>query len=327
MESGSRQPPRRTEGPIPGPDFDPGYTEPVHQTTVVQTGRSGSRASWGAIFAGTIVALAVMMTLNLLGLGVGLLSINPAQEDDPLAGLGTGAVIWWVATWLLALIVGGLIAGRLSGPVRRLGGALHGVVAWGLVSIIVFWGLSTGIGAVVSTTVQTTRQVLELAGRGASTAVSGSSGLVEELDLEIGSTLRQEAREVLREAGIPENVIEVEMAEVENALRSLLRIAVDDQRELDRQTIVDVLARETTLTRAESQQLARRWEQEFGNAEQTISRIGQRIGRQARQTAGAATDAVGTAAIIAFAVLLLGGFAAAIGGWAGTRREPDVVVT
>jgi len=49
--------------------------------------------SWRAIFAGTVAALSAMLILNLIGMAVGLWSIKPTEESNPISGLGTGAVI------------------------------------------------------------------------------------------------------------------------------------------------------------------------------------------------------------------------------------------
>jgi len=66
--------------------------------------------------------------LNLLGAGIGLTSVNPATEPDTMEGLGVGTTIWWVVSNLIALFVGGLVAGRMAGFVNLIDGALHGTV-------------------------------------------------------------------------------------------------------------------------------------------------------------------------------------------------------
>jgi hypothetical protein len=71
------------------------------------------RVSWGAVFAGLVVALVI--TLRQFGMGIGLGAINPAGE--PL-GMGTGAAIWLGITTLIALFVGGWTTAKLAGSVR-----------------------------------------------------------------------------------------------------------------------------------------------------------------------------------------------------------------
>jgi len=48
------------------------------------------RISWGAIFAGAVVAVVLGLLLNLLGLGIGLSTFEVGNGDDTLGGLGTG---------------------------------------------------------------------------------------------------------------------------------------------------------------------------------------------------------------------------------------------
>ena len=42
----------------------------IHPTTVIGDGAAKRRISWGAIFAGTLIALVVQLLLSLLGMGI-----------------------------------------------------------------------------------------------------------------------------------------------------------------------------------------------------------------------------------------------------------------
>src|SRR5689334_10248687 len=76
------------------------------------------RISWGAIFAGVVIALAVQLVLSLLGIGIGASTIDPLSEQNPGKGLGIGAAVWFVISSLLATYAGAWVAGRLSGAPR-----------------------------------------------------------------------------------------------------------------------------------------------------------------------------------------------------------------
>src|SRR5256714_12650325 len=102
------------------------------RTTSVETSRSFdrpfARISWGAIFAGAIIALATQLLLTLIGTAVGLATLNPATGQNPSSTtLGIGAVIWLVISSLLSLFLGGYVAGRLGGTFN---GWLHGLATW-----------------------------------------------------------------------------------------------------------------------------------------------------------------------------------------------------
>ena len=46
-----------------------------------------NRVSWGAIFAGVVVGLVVQVLLTMLGLGIGVATLNPVTGDNPAARL------------------------------------------------------------------------------------------------------------------------------------------------------------------------------------------------------------------------------------------------
>src|SRR5690606_15487636 len=70
------------------------------------------RISWGAIFAGTVAALSVQLLLTLLGLSIGMWAVDPSAGQQGFQGLGIGAAIWALVSFIIALYVGGWIAGR-----------------------------------------------------------------------------------------------------------------------------------------------------------------------------------------------------------------------
>ena len=119
-------------------------------TTEVNMDVNAKRIAWGAIFAGALIMLVVMLLLSLLGLGIGLGSINPASEQQPMQGLGMGAIIWWVLSNLIAVFIGGYVAGKLTNVDFKGSGLLHGVIAWSMYTVISFYILTTTVGAIFS---------------------------------------------------------------------------------------------------------------------------------------------------------------------------------
>ncbi|MBA3659522.1 MAG: hypothetical protein H0W67_07990 [Gemmatimonadales bacterium] len=105
---------------------------------------TGFRLSWGAVFAGLVVATALQVVLTLLGTAIGLAAWDPG---DSARGLGIGAGIWAIVSILISLFVGGSTTGRLAGILTRKDGALHGVLLWGLSTILTLWLLASGVSA------------------------------------------------------------------------------------------------------------------------------------------------------------------------------------
>jgi hypothetical protein len=108
-----------------------------------------TRISWGAIFAGTVVALVAQLLLTMLGLAIGLTIIEPPSGQTPWQGVGIGAGIWWMVSALISLFLGGWTVGRLAGMPLRQDAILHGIIVWGLITLISFYLVITGAGAVI----------------------------------------------------------------------------------------------------------------------------------------------------------------------------------
>jgi hypothetical protein len=123
--------------------------QPTHSHEVVPFDYF-KRISWGAIFAGTLVAIVLEITLSLLGVGIGLGIVNPATDENPLGTIGLGAGIWMALSALISLFAGGWIAGRFAGFPRKYVGALHGITVWGLASLVSFFLMTTAMGSLIS---------------------------------------------------------------------------------------------------------------------------------------------------------------------------------
>lgn len=133
-----------------------------------------SYVDWGAILAGTVVAVALSAVFTAFGAAVGLGSISA----EPGEGLGFGSVIlaglFIVVTMVLAYMAGGYIAGRMR---RRVDGAspeesaardgIHGLAVW---------GVGTVIGSIILASAVT--GTLNAAGSAASAAVEAAGSAV-----------------------------------------------------------------------------------------------------------------------------------------------------
>ncbi len=124
------------------------YNAPVH----ARPETAGKSISWGAILAGALLALVVQLMLSVLGIGIGASTINPLSEQNPADGIGTGAAIWFVVSSLIALFAGGWVAGHLAGVARNSDRALHGILTWGLTTLVTFYLLTTAIGGLIGGT-------------------------------------------------------------------------------------------------------------------------------------------------------------------------------
>lgn len=107
------------------------------------------RISWGAIFAGAIIALVTQLALSLLGASMGLGTGDPAAEGQAFAGIDTAAGVWMAISSIVALLVGGYVASRLAGMPDRTDGVLHGIVTWGLVTLAAAFFTTVTLGGML----------------------------------------------------------------------------------------------------------------------------------------------------------------------------------
>lgn len=135
-------------------------------------GRPGS-ASWGAILAGVMVSLAVLVTFSFLGAALGLGLTDPTS-DQPFEGVGFGLGIWAILTLVLALAAGGFVAGVLA--VR--GGFMHGLSVWATTTVALLVALTLGIGAAIGAAGSVLGSVGSAIGGGASTIASTAGDAV-----------------------------------------------------------------------------------------------------------------------------------------------------
>ena len=129
--------------------------------------------AWGAVLAGVVVALVTQLLLNMLGLGIGIATLDPGTGDNPsAASLSIGAGIWWTLSGIFASLVGGYAAGRLSGRPKEATAAWHGLTAWAFTTLVIFYLLSSTVGGVLGGVYNTVSGALGGVGRTAATTMS-----------------------------------------------------------------------------------------------------------------------------------------------------------
>lgn len=274
------------------------------------------RISWGAVFAGFILAFVVNLSLNLLGLGIGIGTVDPMQQDAVSGGLGTGAIIWYVLGVIISLVLGGWVAAHLSGIPDRLSGMLHGLLAWCIFTVFTLYLLTTAIGSAIGVTGQIAGQALSLAGQGVSAvAPEVGSAVQQEFDQSgIIQNIKQEVEQMAQ--GAAENP-----EQLEETINKIFSEGGEPIIEEDRQVLANVIAEQTNMSETEARSSADRWINQYQEARQEFDQLKQNTEQKARKVAEDATSAVSTAAIAAFFGLLLGAIAGAGGGAMGRPKE------
>lgn len=294
-------------------------TVPVSTTPLPQP--VPMKLSWGAIFGGAVAALAIWLMLYALGLALGLSAIDPNQPDSARSsGIFTG--IWGLVAPLVALFVGGMVASRGAGPATRLGGATHGLVMWGVTTLVGAWLVMNMLSAVVGGVASVGKTAAQ-AGAGAISAAAGQAGQAGDaasaLGLDANSAL-QPVNDRLRAEGKPE----VTAAQLQAAAKDVVQEGVQSG-QFNRALLVSNIAQNTALSQQDAQEIASRVETQFnemkGKAGEKLQTAANAVGTGALKAA----DASGKAFWGIFGALFLGMISAVLGATTGvSRRQKDV---
>ena len=134
-----------------------------------------NRIAWGPVFSGVAIALVTQFVLNMIGVGVGVASLQPDTTSNwAVANLSLGTAIWWTVSGILASYCGGYAAGRLSGdPVESTAG-WHGLVAWAATVLVLVSLVSAGSGMAMSGMLGTTNTNAYTRGQAAAPAATAT---------------------------------------------------------------------------------------------------------------------------------------------------------
>jgi hypothetical protein len=266
-----------------------------------------NQISWGAVFAGATIALVTQIILNMVGVGVGLSTIDVAAGDTPSAGsLSIGAGIWSVISGIVAAAVGGYIAGRLSGKASQSTTAYHGLIAWAVSTLIVVYLLSSAASGLFGGTLSTASSALKGAGKG----VGGSL-----------QTAMQTAAPSLNNMSDPMAAIEKNVrgasggqdpAALREAAATAVRAALSGdpaQQAAATDKAADALAKAQNISLDEAKAQVAQYQQQY---RETIAKTKE----QAKQAADTTAKTVSRGALFGALALLLGALAAFFAGQA-----------
>jgi hypothetical protein len=255
-----------------------------------------NKVSWGAIFAGVVVGLVVQVLLTMLGVGIGVATLDPGTGDNP--GVSTFSIvtgIWYVISGIVAAYTGGYIAARMSGKTVATSGALHGLTTWAFTTLLVLYLLSTAVGGIVGGAFSGITNALGGLGR---TAAQTAAPLIAE------SNPLDAIENQVRATGTDPEALN---AAATNALRALVTgDEADAEAARDQAAQALATARNIPLDQAEQQvaEMEERYQQTVDQAQ-----------RLAAETADTAASVLSTGALLAFVALVLG----AAAGWLGGR--------
>jgi hypothetical protein len=256
---------------------------------------SFNRVSWGAVLAGVMVALVTQLILNLIGIGIGAASFDPMSNANPSGStFSVAAGVWWALSGILAALAGGYTAARLSGPPTETSGPWHGLTVWAVTTLLVFYLLSTSVGAIVGGAFRTLGSTAQTAAQAVAPTLARSSDPFASIDQSIRSASGGTDPAALRDAATA-------------AVRAAVTSDPGGQ-EAARERAVQALAKAQNIPVDQARTQVAEFEQQY-----------RQIVDQAKQQATAAAEATSTAvsrgALFGAIALIFG----ALAGWFGGR--------
>lgn len=257
---------------------------------------------WGAVFAGVAITIASQILFALVGSSIGLAVVNIDQAGH-LRAIEIGALSWWIVTGAIALYVGGMVSGRMSGVSWQLDGVLHGLLMWAVTTILTFFFITTSIGALVAGGYG----LLRVAGAAIATAVPpiGEQFGNPELRNELGPLLDQRGNPGLNKYSLEEQIVV-----------GVSSFALTDNPEEQKQQVVNLLTQNTNMNAAEARDTVNQWALKFQSGD---------AAGQTRDAAHDASKAAAKGAFAAWVMLLVGAIVAGIGGSHGIRHWSEQI--
>ncbi len=301
--------------------------------------------SWRAVFAGIVIVFSVLLILNLVGLAIGLGSIEPTEETDPLSGLGIGTLIWWVMSSLFALFIGAYVAARVGVSFTTKSGIVQGVMTWALYTLISAWLITSVIGSILSGVGNVVGSVLSATGNVIQEQVGPViEDQVQELDISLEQA-KEEFYALLEDTQKEEldpDEIEARAQEVasearsrgETAARRPQRADAEVERvfneardefegtfeAVDKQALVNILVERTNMSEREAENTVDNYLAVYEDLRERSERFLERTREKANRQAEIAAQTVSDAAFYLAICLVLGLIVAALGGYLGVRN-------
>ncbi|KAB0676221.1 PhnA-like protein [Aureimonas leprariae] len=258
-----------------------------------------NRVSWGAIFAGVVVGLITQVLLTMLGVGIGIATLDPGTGDNPAAStFSIGAGIWYVLSGIVAAYVGGYVSSRMSGKTVATTGALHGLTTWAFTTLLVLYLLTSAVGGIVGGVFSGVTSTL--GGLGKTAAHTAAPALANSNPLDAITSQ-------IQSTGTDPQALQVNAVNAVNAVRGLLtgdEAGKDQARTQAAQALAKARGIPEDQARTQVADIEKRYNDTVASAKQ-----------KATDAADTAASVVSKGSLLAFVALVLG----AIAGWLGGR--------
>jgi hypothetical protein len=305
-----------------------------------------SAMRWGAIMAGLLIAVVSGILMNLLGIGFGLVTLPvTGASASTLSGAAIG---WYVASGSIAMYLGGWTTGFFSHTFHRIEGVLYGVTTWALATLLgimfTLFGASSIIGgaaSMVTGSLSASKNSMKMVSKPLTLVVPNLSEAFETVSKQVNALIDNVsnsnvvsnlengpmgqkldgAKKNLQ--GLLSNNTRFELTQAVNKFLS----ADQEQMEQAKQKVLDIMTKNTELTREDAEKVIKDWQDYYTNMKKFAKEKAEEAKQQAKELAETSSRAVGSAAIGVFFMLVAGALASSYGSLLGARaqaRDSDV---
>lgn len=116
-------------------------SQPVHVEDIAGV---RSRVSWGALLAGSVIAIACSTVLTFFFAAVGLSLSDADVRSD---AIGIGAIVAAIVTIIISLFVGGWVTSQLTAGETRNEAIIYGILTWAVVTAFSLGMVGMGVRA------------------------------------------------------------------------------------------------------------------------------------------------------------------------------------
>lgn len=270
--------------------------------------------AWGAIFAGAVAGLGTHILLMMLLTAIGMGAASPATDDNPVATFGMGTAIAWTISALVALFVGGWVAGRCAARVHSVSGSVHGFLVWCVGTIAAVLLVTSGAGAMIGGAARVVGEGVSAMGK----TVGGAADLAKQAVEQNTAALGSMVEEVTENAGVKNAA--AARREVGQAVRQLFREGGNLRDPEARAATVLALTR-AGVSEADANRMVDGWITSMQQMRAQLEETKAAAAAKAREVAESASKAVAKGALWSFLGFALGAVAASLGGRRGQRWE------
>ncbi|MDQ2763560.1 MAG: hypothetical protein M3Y22_08765 [Pseudomonadota bacterium] len=297
------------------PPYRGGSTAVETTTTRMDGGaHTHRRISWAAIFGGVILVVAVQLLLGLLGAGIGLGTVNTNGGTTPDASsFGIGAGVWWVISSIIALGFGGYVAAWLAGIEIKWDGVLHGLITWGIATLLTIYLLSSAVGSVIGGGFSAVGSAASAAGIGVKDAaqpLAQAAGVSPDM-------LQQRAQAYLQPANPDPTTLSPQDAQKQVVTNLATYAKGGPDAPAAKERVIAIMAAQQHISHDDAAK-------QFNDAQAKLQQTRDQAVQTAKNAADASSAAASKTSFAAFGDLLLGAIAAAIGGSLAVQRRLQV---